>query len=127
MKRGEAGFTLVEVLVAFAILSMALAGLYQALAGAHRGDARTKTYMQALAFARAHLETVGMEPPPAAGQSSGVYAEGLAWRLSVERAGAGGRKGQAFRVVLEALDKAGKPLLRLETFRLGPRENQRIE
>ena len=123
MRQREAGFTLVEVLVAFAIVAMVLAGLYQLIAGAFRGEARAKVHEQALALARAHLAAIGIEQPLAPGETTGVYATGFAWRLTVEPVETLSYKGRAFRIVLEPLDRTGKPLARLETFKLAPRAN----
>jgi general secretion pathway protein I len=117
-RRREAGFTLVEVVVAFAIVTIILAALYQAIAGAWRGYARTQLREQALALARTHLEAIGIEEPLQPGERTGTYATGLAWRLTVEPAGTASSRGRALRIVLEALDPGGKPLLRLETFKL---------
>jgi type II secretion system protein I len=118
MRRSEAGFTLIEVVVAFAIVAIILAALYQAIAGAWRGFARTQVREETLALARAQLEAIGVEEPLQPGERSGTYATGVAWRLTVEPAGTASLRGRAFRVLLEALDIGGKPLLRLETFKL---------
>jgi type II secretion system protein I len=118
MRRSEAGFTLVEVIVAFAIVTIVLAALYQAIAGAWRGLARTQVREETLALARAQLEAIGVEEPLQLGERSGTYTTGVLWRLTVEPAGTESMRGQAFRVLLEALDGGGKPFLRLETFKL---------
>jgi hypothetical protein len=52
------------------------------------------------------------------GERTGNYTTGIAWRLTVEPAGTASSRGRAFRIVLEAQDAAGKPLLQLETFKL---------
>jgi general secretion pathway protein I len=118
MRRREAGFTLVEVVVAFAIVTVILAALYQAIAGAYRGYARTQLREQTLALLRAQLEAVGTEEPLRPGERTGTYATGVAWRLTVEPTETGSYRGRAFRILLEALDPGGKSLLRLETFKL---------
>jgi general secretion pathway protein I len=123
MKRHDAGFTVVEVLVAFAIVTIVLAALYQTVAGAYRGYARVQVREQALALARAQLETVGIETPPQPGESTGTYTTGVAWRMTVEPVQTASYMGRAFRVLLQVLDHGGQPLLRLETFKLDPRTN----
>jgi prepilin-type N-terminal cleavage/methylation domain-containing protein len=117
-RRREAGFTLIEVVVAFVIVTIILAALYQAIAGAWRGYARTQMREQALALARAHLEAIGIEEPLQPGERTGTYTAGLTWQLTVEPAGTESSKGRAFRILLETLDPGGRPLLRLETFKL---------
>ena len=124
MRRRDAGFTLVEVLVAFTIVTIVLAALYQAIAGAYRGYARAQVREQTLALARAQLEAVGIEGPLQSGESTGTYATGVVWHLTVEPAETSSYKGRAFRILLEALDhRGGQPLLRLETFKLDLRTN----
>jgi general secretion pathway protein I len=123
MRRRDAGFTLVEVLVAFAIVTIVLAALYQAIAGAYRGYARAQVREQTLALARAHLEAVGIEGPLQPGESTGTYATGVVWRLAVEPVETASYRGRAFRILLEALDHEGHPSLRLETFKLDLRTN----
>jgi hypothetical protein len=43
----------------------------------------------------------------------------VTWRLAIEPIETASHKGRAFRILLEALDHGGQPLLRLETFKLG--------
>jgi general secretion pathway protein I len=124
VRRDEAGFTLIEVLVAFAIVALVLASVYHAIAEAYRGEARAQVREQALAQARAHLETIGVEQQLAPGETTGSYATGMAWRLAVAPVATLAYKGQAFRIVLEPLDENGQPILRLETFKLAPRANE---
>jgi general secretion pathway protein I len=118
MRRSEAGFTLIEVVVAFAIVTIILAALYQAIAGAWRGYARVQVREETLALARAQLEAIGIEEPLQPGERTGTYATGVAWRLTVEPVATASSRGRAFSVLLEALDAGGKPLLRLETLKL---------
>ena len=124
MRRDEAGFTLIEVLVAFAIVALVLASVYHAITEAYRGEARAQVREQALAQARAHLETIGVEQQLAPGETTGSYSTGMAWRLAVAPVATLAYKGQAFRIVLEPLNENGQPILRLETFKLAPRTNE---
>jgi hypothetical protein len=48
-----------------------------------------------------------------------AYDSGVVWRLAVEPVETAADRGRAFRILLEGWDAAGKPLLRLETFKLG--------
>jgi len=123
MRRHDAGFTVVEVVVAFAIVTIVVAALYPAIAGAYRSYARAQVREQTMALARAQLEAVGIEGPLQPGESTGRYPTGVAWRLAVEPVDASSHRGRAFRIVLETLDLGGQPLLRLETFKLDVRTN----
>jgi general secretion pathway protein I len=118
-RHDDAGFTVVEVIVAFAIVTMVLAALYYSIGGAYRGYAQAQVREQTLALARAHLEAIGIEEPLQPAESTGMYASGVAWRLAIEPIETASQKGRAFRILLEALDHGGQPLLRLETFKLG--------
>jgi general secretion pathway protein I len=118
MRRSEDGFALIEVVVAFTIVTIILAALYQAIAGAWRGYARTDRGEQTLAHASAQLEAIGVGEPMQPGESSGSYATGAAWQLTVEPVRTASQRGRVFRLLLKVHDPAGKPLLQLETFKL---------
>lgn len=123
MRHRDAGFTVVEVVVAFAIVTLALAAIYQAISGGYRGYARAQVREQTLALARAQFEAIGSEEPLQPGESAGTYTTGVAWRLAVEPVETAAYRGRPFRILLEALDHGGQPLLRLETFKLGVAAN----
>ena len=81
--RAEAGgFTLLEVLVAFAIAAIALAALFQAATGGLRAVATSGQYEQALARARSRIAAVGAGAL-VAGTQSGQDAEGFSWRVRI--------------------------------------------
>ena len=80
----ETGFTLVEVLVAFAILSIALLALFSGLSTALFGDRRAEFTRIALRLARAELETAGVSSPLAPGGTTGRFENGMEWKLSVQ-------------------------------------------
>ena len=81
----ETGFTLVEVLVAFAILSIALLALFSGLSTALFGDRRAEFTRIALRLARAELETAGVSSPLTPGETTGRFENGMEWKLSVQR------------------------------------------
>jgi prepilin-type N-terminal cleavage/methylation domain-containing protein len=80
----EAGFTLVEVLVAFAILSIVLLTLFSGLSTALFGDRRAEFTRIALRLAKAELETAGVGNPLTPGETIGRFENGMEWRLSVQ-------------------------------------------
>jgi prepilin-type N-terminal cleavage/methylation domain-containing protein len=86
---GEAGFTLVEVLVAFAILSIVLLALFSGLSTALFGDRRAEFTRSALRLAKAELETAGVDSPLMPGVTIGRFENGMEWRLSVQPYAAG--------------------------------------
>jgi general secretion pathway protein I len=80
----RAGFTLIEALVAFAILAMSMGALMQGVSGGARNEARGDFLLRATREGRSQLEALGMDTPIAPGVSSGRYDDGLLWQLSVE-------------------------------------------
>lgn len=84
-RRGEQGFTLLEVLVALAILGVSLAAIYQAFGTGLRNDRQARLYEEAVALAEARMAQVGTELPAAAGRWSGEESD-LRWTLLVQPA-----------------------------------------
>lgn len=73
--RGDAarrGFTLLEVLIALAILSLALGALYQGYALSLRQEAVAEREEAATALAQSLLARVGADMPAGTGQTAGV-------------------------------------------------------
>ena len=85
--RREAGFTLLEVLVAFAIAAAALTALTQgALGGLH--SVRVSGHVQeATSRARSRLATLGRGVPLLPGEQEGDDGGGFRWRQRVAPAG----------------------------------------
>jgi general secretion pathway protein I len=83
MKRGRcAGFSLIEVVVAFAILSLSLTALYRVFALAAQQATRAEDHATALALAEARLAEG--ERSLASGEAGGETAEGYRWQRIVE-------------------------------------------
>lgn len=79
----ERGFSVVEVLVAFAIVAIALTAIFAAIGGQARERVTRELRARVLGLARSHLEAVcqSTDPPPAA--RSGIYPDGSRWRMRV--------------------------------------------
>ena len=116
----EAGFTLLEALVAFAILALALAALLQGTITGLRASQRASRTEEALARARsrlAALEAAPVVPMDQRGDDGG----GFAWRLRVvPEASSGGVTLYAVTVAVGWRDGGTPREVRLETQRLGP-------
>lgn len=90
MSDRDGGYTLVETVVALAILTGFLVLFSSGIAGGWRGIDDAQKDKRALATARKLIETAGISWPLSAGVRSGRDAEGFAYEISVEpyRAGA---------------------------------------
>ena len=80
----QAGFSLLEVVVAFAILALSLGLLIQVFSQAMNTTALSGTYSRAATLAEARLNSVGVEIDLEPGTHSGEPEEGLGWQVSIE-------------------------------------------
>jgi general secretion pathway protein I len=84
MRRGEAGFTLFETIVALAVFVGAIAMLYEAMGGNWRGLRRVQRDVVALSLAKSTIAAAGVETPLIAGQRFSGNDDGIGWELRVE-------------------------------------------
>jgi general secretion pathway protein I len=73
--RRDAGFTLIEMVIAFAILGLSLSALYATLQGALSRTGHDAHLSEATLLARSLLARVGTEWPMIEGSSQGVWNE----------------------------------------------------
>jgi general secretion pathway protein I len=85
----EAGFTLLEVLVAFIIAALALGALTQGAAGGLQSARVSGHYQEALSRARSRLATLDTAPAP--GEQRGDDGGGYEWRINVTPIATAGR------------------------------------
>jgi len=83
MTRSDKGFTLLEVLVAFAITGVILTMAFRSFGTGVMGLSRSQELSSALALARAKLSAAGVEAPLSQGITSGRTEAGLYWRLEI--------------------------------------------
>ncbi len=76
----EQGFSLLEVLVAFVVLAIALGTMTTGVALAMRSDARTRATQGALRVAQSQLEAAGLLTTLEPGQRAGVIGQRYRWR-----------------------------------------------
>ena len=122
MTDGRAGgFTLVEVVVALAILALTFTFAYRAMSGGLGRLADDGAAEQAVLVARSQLARIGSDIALADGETDGRAEGGFAWRIVITPYGrpAGGLAGH--RVVVDILWRGGTTArrVRLETVRLG--------
>ncbi len=82
-KRRTGGFTLLEVLVAFTILAIALTALIQAFSQGLRASTVAEERATAVLVARSKLAEVGSSIPLEESEQSGGLESGLDWRLII--------------------------------------------
>jgi general secretion pathway protein I len=80
----QQGFSLLEVVVAFAILALTLGVLMQIFSRALNTTALSGEYSRAATLAEARLNTVGIDIPLEAGSYTGDPEDGIAWQVFIE-------------------------------------------
>lgn len=77
------GFSLIEALAAFAILTAVLGQLLSGVSGGARNESRADFLQRAARQGRSQLESLGADGNMPIGVTEGRYDDGLIWRLSV--------------------------------------------
>jgi len=95
------GFTLLEVVVSLAILSLSLGVIYQVLASALGNESYAETVNRARLMAQGLIARVGTDIPASAGETLGDDGHGLRWRLSRKAFGDGPGNGRATIMAME--------------------------
>jgi type II secretory pathway pseudopilin PulG len=81
-RRAEAGFTLIEALVAFVILGLALGALLPRISLALTVTEDADAHARAVLLAESLIDAVGEEIPLEPGETDGVQ-DGFAWRVAI--------------------------------------------
>ena len=81
---GESGFTLLEVLVAFAVLAVMIVPILQVFGGGLGSTETARAYSTAALLARSRLAEVGAEEALEEGETTGAF-EGYQWRRTISR------------------------------------------
>jgi general secretion pathway protein I len=82
-RRRERGFTLIEIIVALAILAVALGALFEAFSGGLRATAAVGRQAATVMLAQSLLDRIGQDIPLAAGEQAGVSEDGLRWSIVI--------------------------------------------
>lgn len=126
----EQGFSLLEVLVAFAILSISLGVLLQTFATGLRNAGAAEEYTQATLYAESILTAIGREAPLQVGHHAGPINDRFSWRSAISAYTEGlpdpeKIRARVYRVEVEVY--WGEPTrtrtVKLETLRLVPLES----
>jgi general secretion pathway protein I len=125
-ERRASGFTLVEVLVALAILALTFTFAYRAMSGGLGRLADDSRSERAVLLARSQLARVGHDIALIDGETGGRAADGFSWQVRIAPYGraVGGLAGHLVVVDVAWLDGREMRRVRLETMRLGPAGDQ---
>src|SRR5271154_5313617 len=117
----RAGFTLIEVLVALAILAITFGFAFQAFSGGAYWLDRDGNEQRAILLARSQLAQVGHDIPLEDGEADGRAPDGLAWKIAISPYGAaaGGLLGHQVAVSVGWRDGRQERQIQLQTIRLG--------
>jgi general secretion pathway protein I len=124
----QAGFTLVEIVAALAILALSLSVLLQIISDGARRTDQAGRMAQAGLLAQSLLAKLGAELPLQPGETAGAFADGFRWRLRMEPYGDSVDRQQwpagAYAVWAEVSWGDGGPerSVTLSTLRLGAKE-----
>ena len=80
----QSGYTLIEVLVAFMILALALTVLLRIFSGGLRNVSVSSDYAVATLIAESRLAAAGIDVPLTPGETSGTEGERFEWTVSVQ-------------------------------------------
>jgi len=124
-RKRRPGFTLIEIIVALAILAVALGTLFQAFSTGLRATAVADRQAAAVMLAQSLLDRIGQDIPLAAGEQAGVSEDGMHWSIAIVPSPliALDRRADSpllpFDVAVTIAGDGGRPLT-LTTLRLAP-------
>ena len=81
----RAGFTLIEVLVALAILSVGLTVIIELFAGGLRLARTSEEYTKAVNYARIKMEEIAVKSKMEEGSEEGKFDETFRWQVGVKK------------------------------------------
>jgi general secretion pathway protein I len=119
------GFSLAEVIVAFAILSIALVAIFKSYSLVARGTVTSEYEREALAVAHSLLATTGVTDRLRSGVDSGTTDQGMTWSRTVTAYGQAGMDStlRPYLVTVEVVSSRGLFLndaITLSTLKLAP-------
>jgi general secretion pathway protein I len=82
-RRGERGFALLEILVAFVVLALGLGAISTGIAVAMRSDGRVQASRVALRLAQSRLEAAGIAGPLVPGHREGRMGNNYKWQETI--------------------------------------------
>ncbi len=130
MRKHSRGLTLMEVLVAFIVLSLTMAVILHIFSGGMRNSGRADNYSRAVFLAQSRLAAVGIEQALLPGEESGQVGSHMQWRVTVARLEDGGEADRLLmpvrqyqvRVQVAWREDGRDQKIELTSVRLGPRQ-----
>jgi general secretion pathway protein I len=128
---GQNGFTLVEIIVALAILTLCLSVLLPTISDALWHTSEAEAQAEAASIAGSLLAQAGGTVPLRDGEAAGRLDNGFRWRLRMDGYGGGADLQalpvRAYRITAEVFwnDASRERSVALTTLRLGPNEASR--
>ena len=130
MRSANRGMTLIEVLVAFVILALAMGVILQIFSGGMRNARLAEGYSRAVFLAESRLAAVGLEQGLTVGEVSGQVNPDLRWRVNISPLDDGGASRQLampiqlyqVRVTVSWSDDGRQRQIEFGSLRLGPRQ-----
>jgi general secretion pathway protein I len=119
-RASQAGFTLLEVLVAMMILGLSLGAILQQFALASRAGSASADATRATVLAREKIEELKMQRELSESVGRGSFDDGFEWETSVEFYGYDGIEDPVF----EDMDYETYRLSAVVTWRVGNRSKQ---
>jgi len=123
---GEAGFTLVEVIVALAILSIGIGVVGGLISSSLRRTAAAERMAEAGSMAQSLLAEVGADLPIESGERNGQFPNGYLWHLKMQPYGSPAERGEwpvgayVISTEVEWQDRSQRRSYMLTTLRFGP-------
>jgi general secretion pathway protein I len=84
MRRRQSGFTLIEVMAAFAVFALLFGVVLQILSTSMTNTRRAGDYTQAALWAQSKLDVLGLEETLQVGETSGEFDDRFRWFLRVD-------------------------------------------
>jgi general secretion pathway protein I len=85
LRKGFRGFTLIEVVVAMAILGIGLVVIIELFGGGLRLGRTSEEYTRAVGYARMKLEEVSLSPSLEEGVQEGEFDRDFRWQMEVKK------------------------------------------
>ncbi len=84
-RRFDKGFTLIEVVIALAILGVGLMVIIELFSGGLRLGRVSEEYTKAVNYARTKIEEIKLKPPTGEGMEEGEFNDFFRWQVEVRK------------------------------------------